>query len=108
MEMFLMAACMSLFGLAITALAFRAASGPDQPEPEVHTQPEPLKPFVPARFFADTGGVMPAQAHMRVPIEALLLQIENHVRLEQAAAESFLESPTSALLHSKTISRLVQ
>jgi hypothetical protein len=107
MEMFLMAACMSLFGLAITALAFRAAAGPDQPEPEAHTQPEPLKPFVPARFFADTA-VAPVPAHMRVPIEALLLQIENHVRLEQAAAESFLESPTSALLHSKTISQLVQ
>ena len=107
MEMFLMAACMSLFALAITAAAFRAAVEPDQPEPEVRPAPEPLKPFVPARFFADTGA-MPAQAHMKVPIEALLLQIENHVRLEQAAAESFVESPTSALLHSKTISQLVQ
>jgi hypothetical protein len=45
--------------------------------------------------------------HAQVPIEALLLQIESHVRLEQAAAESFLQTPTPALLHSKTISPLV-
>jgi hypothetical protein len=43
----------------------------------------------------------------QVPIEALLLQIENHVRLEQAAAESFLQAPDSAHLHSRTTSALV-
>ena len=32
------------------------------------------------------------------------MQIENHVRLEQAAAECFLESPNPSLLHSRTIS----
>jgi hypothetical protein len=42
-----------------------------------------------------------------VPIEVLLLQIENHVRMEQAAAESFLKSPTQTLLHSKTTSPFV-
>jgi len=35
------------------------------------------------------------------------MQIENHVRLEQAAAESFVEFPTQALLHSKTTSPFV-
>jgi hypothetical protein len=43
----------------------------------------------------------------RVPIEALLLQIENHVRLEQAAAACFLESPSATVLHGRTISPLV-
>ena len=52
--------------------------------------------------------VLPAAIGSRIPIEALLLQIDNHVRLEQAAAESFLEYPTAALLHSRTISPLVQ
>jgi len=42
-----------------------------------------------------------------VPIEVLLYQIENHVRLEQAAAESFVAFPTQALLHSKTTSPFV-
>jgi hypothetical protein len=43
----------------------------------------------------------------RIPIEALLAQIEKHVRLEQAAAESFVEFPTPAMLHSKTTSPFV-
>jgi hypothetical protein len=42
-----------------------------------------------------------------VPIEALLLQIENHVRLEQAAAECFLQSPNASVLHSRTTSALL-
>ena len=50
---------------------------------------------------------LPLAARSRVPIEALLLQIESHVRLEQAAAECFLESPNAALLHSRTVSPLV-
>ena len=51
--------------------------------------------------------VPPAVSPVQVPIEVLLLQIENHVRLEQAAAESFLAFPTQALLHSKTTSPFV-
>jgi hypothetical protein len=43
----------------------------------------------------------------RVPIEALLLQIERHIRLEQAAAESFLDYPTVESLHTRTMSPLV-
>ena len=69
---------------------------------------EAVKPVaVTARFFADPPAVPVAAALNRVPIEALLLQIENHVRLEQAAAECFLESPNPTLLHSRTISSLV-
>ena len=60
----------------------------------------------PARFFIQRDQ-RPTTAQTRVPLEALLLQIENHVRLEQAAAESFLSAPTSALLHGRTISPFV-
>jgi hypothetical protein len=42
-----------------------------------------------------------------VPIEVLLLQIENHVRMEQAAAEVFLAFPSQARLHRKTTSPFV-
>ncbi|HTS60532.1 MAG TPA: hypothetical protein VMH28_00835 [Candidatus Acidoferrales bacterium] len=99
MEMLLMGAVLSMFGLAVTCLAFGAAArGEKRPEPA-----EGVKAAVPAtRFF-----VSPPATQPRVPIEALLLQIENHVRLEQAAAECFLESPNAALLHSRTISPLV-
>jgi hypothetical protein len=90
--------------LAVVVLAFGAATHSEQTA--VQPQIQPVKVDVPARFFADYA-VKPAAPQPRVPIEALLLQIENHVRLEQAAAESFIEFPTSALLHSKTVSTFV-
>ena len=99
MEMLLMGAVLSMFGLAVTCLAFGAAT---RTQPEEEPAAEPVKVAVPKpRFFVDPV------AAPRVPLEALLLQIENHVRLEQAAAECFLESPNAALLHSRTISPLV-
>ena len=107
MEMFLMALCLSMLGLAVTAVAFGAATRSAQSIPEQQPAHESVAEIAPARFFADDA-VIPALAmHQRVPIEALLLQIDNHVRLEQAAAESFLAYPTAALLHGRTISTLV-
>jgi hypothetical protein len=108
MEMFLMILCISVFGLAVTALAFGAATRPEREAPQEQEQPQP-QPVVlaaPARFFARDLAT-PIETRPRIPIEALLLQIESHVRLEQAAAESFLDSPTSLLLHSKTASPFV-
>lgn len=102
MEMLLMGLCISVFGLAVACLAFGAAT---RPEAAARAAVAPaLQPAKPApRFFA----APPPLAPPVVPIEALLLQIENHVRLEQAAAESFVEFPTASLLHSKTVSTLV-
>jgi hypothetical protein len=102
MEMFLMALCLSVLGLAVTAMAFGAATRPERTQAPPAPQPRVAKPQ--ARFFVEPG--IPI-ARPRVPIEALLLEIENHVRLEQAAAESFVEFPTAALLHSKTSSTFV-
>jgi hypothetical protein len=113
MVMFLMALCLSMFGLAVTALAFGAATR-DERQAE-SAQPE-LRPVVglqmqAPRFFVDTGKPIPAgrtqPAFPKVPIEVLLMQIERHVRLEQAAAESFLDFPTPQSLHSQTTSPLV-
>jgi hypothetical protein len=42
-----------------------------------------------------------------VSVEVLLLQIEGHVRMEQAAVESFLARPTVEALHTPTLSPLV-
>lgn len=106
MEMFLMALCVSVFGLGVAALAFGAATRPEPSDPANQPQAHPVKE-APARFFGDR--VVPAIPPLppQVPIEVLLQQIENHVRLEQAAAESFVEFPTQALLHSKTASPFV-
>lgn len=108
MEMLLMGACLSMFGLAVTCLAFGAATRPERSAaPAVEVKPELAKAA--PRFFVQPPAqpAIPLAAHTRVPLEVLLLQIENHVRLEQAAVESFLQTPTSALLHSRTISTLV-
>jgi hypothetical protein len=106
MEMLLMGVCVSVFGLAVAALAFGAATRPEQAVEAAQPVLQPAKAMAAPRFFADRAiPQIPMQPH--VPIEALLLQIENHVRLEQAAAESFVEYPTSAMLHSKTMSTLV-
>jgi len=110
MEMLLMGAVLSMFGLAVACLAFGAATR----EPEQTTmastavEKEVVKPAVAAtpRFFVEPP-VMPVAVFSKVPIEALMLQIENHIRLEHAAAECFLESPNASLLHSRTISTLV-
>ncbi|HEV2446146.1 MAG TPA: hypothetical protein VGS58_09500 [Candidatus Sulfopaludibacter sp.] len=108
-----MGACLSMFGLAVACLAFGAATR--SPEETVAASPaiqkEAVKEAVkvaasPARFFVDPPAI-PVAARNQVPIEALLLQIENHVRLEQAAAECFLESPNASLLHSRTMSPFV-
>jgi hypothetical protein len=103
MEMFLMVFCIGVFGLAVTALSMNAAAPPEA-KSELQTDHEIL--VMPARFFSD-GVKTPVVGQAQVPIEALLLQIDNHVRLEQAAAESFLQHPTAAQLHSRTISTLV-
>lgn len=102
MEMLLMGAALSMFGLAVSCLAFGAAT---REEPAAEKQAVKAA-TAQAQFFADTPAIS-VSALNRIPIEALLLQIENHVRLEQAAAECFLESPNPSLLHSRTISSLV-
>jgi hypothetical protein len=100
MEMFMMALALSLLGVAVSAGLFAAATR-QSAEREVDARVQrPV--IVPPRFFTDETAAMP-----RVPVEVLLHEIERHVRLEQAAAESFLQAPTVESLNSRTMSRLV-
>jgi hypothetical protein len=103
-----MGACLSMFGLAVVCLAFGAATRNEGPEdaPAVENALASAKTAPAERFFVAPAAT-PAMAYQKVPIEALLLQLENHVRLEQAAAESFLRAPGAELLHSRTMSPLV-
>jgi hypothetical protein len=101
-EMFLMALTLSLLGVAVSASLFAAATRDERRPP---TAPQPRKdvqPAVAARFFAE--GRAPVSP---VPVEVLVLQLERHIRLEQAAAEAFLRQPTRESLHSRTQSPLV-
>lgn len=105
MEMLLMGICVSMFGLAVAVAAFGAATRTEEKEPAPQPEIAPVKAAQPARFFAVPIPLPNPQP--QIPIEALLLQIENHVRLEQAAAQSFIQYPNPAVLHSKTTSTLV-
>ncbi len=102
MEMFLMVATVSLLGMVVSIGLFAAATRETGPS-EVKAVPAAAPRF----FLADAAPVVQPVAQPRVPIEVLLLQIERHVRLEQAAAESFLDAPTIRSLHSRTTSPLV-
>jgi hypothetical protein len=106
MELFLMVACLALFGMAVTCLAFSAATNHTEPPRLDAAEQKPVQTPAQPRFFADQV-VVPAALQYQVPLEVLLLQIESHVRLEQAAAESFVDTPVSASLLSKTNSPLV-
>jgi len=111
MEMFLMCLCISVFGLGVAAAAFGTATRSESPDSAVKPELPLVKAVAPAHFFSDHVAapppVPPVVQPWQVPIEVLLLQLENHVRLEQAAAESFVAFPTQALLHSKTTSPFV-
>ena len=103
MEMFLTVLCLSLFGVAISALLFAMATREER-RTERATRLASAPVLEEDRFF-----VRPApepRPIVRVPIEVLLLQIERHVRLEQAAAESFHQFPTVEALHMQTLSPL--
>jgi hypothetical protein len=112
MEMLLMGLCVAMFGVAVACAAFSAATRADQ-QPAA-AQPEQKQVVVPVatQFFTDSPiPALPARRvrsrQEQVSLAALLAQIENHIRLEQAAAESFVESPTPTVLQTKTTSTFI-
>ncbi len=109
MLIFVVALFFSLLGLAILSIPFWLAIFPEQePAPaEIKVaKKESVAQPAPSRFFGDSIPV-PVAAQPRVPLDALLQQIENHIRLEQAVAESYVEAPDLALLHTRTRSPFV-
>jgi hypothetical protein len=86
--------------LAVCAAILGIDRRPDEPVAEMRLSAEP------ARFFAGETARPLAQAD-HVALQMLLRQIERHVRLEQAAAESFIDVPTLESLHAKSASPFV-
>jgi hypothetical protein len=102
MEMFLMVLGLSVIGVAVCAVLFAAATRDiSELGQGIPAQVRPPA-YVPPQFFAEQAG--PA---ISVPTEVLLLQLERHIRVEQAAAEAFLHYPTAESLHMRTTSPLV-
>jgi hypothetical protein len=101
-----MIACLSLMVFVVAGLAYWAAGFADEYRQAAQPEPAVSKALAPGSFFVDA--VPPAdRIPDRTPAEALLVLIEAHVKDEKAAAESFVQYPTSALLHSRTMSPLV-
>jgi len=101
MEMFLSVMAISLLGVAVAAVLLKAAIR--EAPPPAYSSDESLL-SLPTRFFLDDRARGPRRV---VPIEVLRLQIERHVRLEQAAAEAFQDFPTAEALQMATTSPLV-
>ena len=101
MEMFLSVLGISLLGVAVAAMLFKAAVHDTRP-PTALNDENLLN--LPPRFFIDDRA---PRTHPVVPMEVLRLQIERHVRLEQAAAEAFRDFPTAEALQTLTTSPLV-
>jgi len=97
---------MSVLSFIVTMMALARAIRSLERDEELERQPVAGPVVQPARFFVDAPAAPPRVA-VPVPIEVLLIQIDRHVRLEQAAAESFLLTPTPETLHTSTISPLV-
>jgi len=103
MVMFATILIMSLLAVAVCAAAFSAATRGEAIRRDV--QPARRLVVESPRFFVSPAA-KPAEAP-GVPVEMLLSQIERHVRLEQAAAEAYLDLPTRDSLHSRTESPLL-
>lgn len=104
MAMVLTLVCISIVLTVVTALLLSEALGPVDTAARV---PEIRQAVTGPRFFQSTVPLPVVGVASPVPVEALLLQIERHVRLEQAAAESFHLFPTAQSLHMHTASPLM-
>lgn len=103
MEMFLMVLTLSLVGVLVSGILFKAATR------ETGTTAMAFSPFdaVEEERFFMLRPAAPADA-TRATADALVLQIERHVRLERAAAEAFLQFPSVEALHMRTLAPLAR
>ena len=105
MEMFLMVMTLSVVGVLVSGLLFAAATRqPGQPGAPALSA---VAARDEARFFMIRPPAAPASPAGLGP-DALVLQIERHVRLERAAAEAFLQFPTVEALHMRTLAPLAR
>ena len=106
MEMFLtiLVACFPL--LVLSALALMRQESPKE-APHI-TRLEARSAISARRFFADEHLAMPPSVpRPYLPRRVLLNQIERHVLLEVAAAETFLDLPTVETLRANSASPLL-
>ena len=105
MTMFLVLCGISVVLTAMTAvllsLLFRVETGSERSAPRTAAGLDAPK------FFDKSVPTSAPIGRTAVPLELLRVQIEQHVRLEQAAAERFHQYPTVEALHRRTASPLM-
>jgi hypothetical protein len=106
MEMFLMVLCISLLGVGVSAALFAAATAEERRREARQPLDRRLVAESPQRFFTVPAPALPVQPGA-LPVDVLLLRLEQHIRLEQAAAETFHQFPTPESLHTRTVSPLL-
>ena len=110
MEMLLMGACLSMFGLAVACLAFGAATR--EPEQTSAAAPavekEVLKPAVAARaLLCGTAGASVGRTQQRPDRSAAAADRKPCAPGTCRGGMLSWKSPNASLLHSRTISTLV-
>lgn len=105
MAMVITLVCISLVLTMVTAVLLTAAVRAADSSPQSREIPQ----VVPAPHFFESAMPLSVQAApaSAVPVEVLLLELERHVRLERAIAESFHLSPTPQSLHVHAASPLM-
>ena len=104
MLMFLTILLASFAVMAVCGIMVAGLAPHDEKAPVLQAE-KPLLVDEATNFFA--SGAETATPRPQIPLEVLLSHIERHVRLEQAAAQSFLSVPSADSLHSRTESPLV-
>lgn len=109
MTMFFTLLLVAVTSLVVTCLLAFGVS-PQERERRARSEARPaLQPekFVvaPPQFFA--AEVREIETRPQVPIEVLMSQLQRHVQLEQAAAETFVNVPSPEALRSRTSSPFV-
>ena len=95
MQAILMGFSICFLGVMVTTLLFAIAMRSDDEEPESQNQVK--HPLASEQFFSDE--VVAAEPLAESALEVTLLQLENHVRMEQEAAKLFLQGPSAESLH---------
>ena len=102
MEPILISFAICVIGVVATVFLFSVAMRGRKEEEE--PRPSGSLPSPDGNFFLEEA---PDQgAHADPPVDATLLQLERHFRLEQQAATSFLEGPSVESLHAPSSSPL--
>ena len=105
MQIFLMVLALSLVGVLMSGVLFAAASRAAQPD-EGSALVSPAIAAGEERFFMMRPPLSSVPTGAPVSADVLALQIERHVRLEQAAAERFHQFPSVEALRTPTLSPL--